>query len=155
MNARFSERHALICHNFDKDQSDTMTNVSSTAWVDMRYWGRITALCFRAAGTGSVQEAGLYVSAASTGTTASLIGSLHGSNAATDLASAAAGTNSERDCRLIILEASYDEIAAALSGGRYVSARLSLATGTDEFYILYILSEPRYGSATGMTSGAG
>jgi hypothetical protein len=135
-----------------------MTNVNSTAWIDMKNWNRITCLVFRNAGSGAIQNAGIYASAASTGTSAQLVGSLTGSTTVTNVwgSTKCKGTNvgsGAQGAGLHIIEASGDEIAAALSGGRYVSARISGAAAADEYLVCYILSEPRYGQ-TGMIQSA-
>lgn len=145
-NRRFSDENTVIIVDFDPNQSDTLTNVSSTRWVNMENYNKITCIAIRTVGAGNVQNAGLYVSAAVTGTSAVLVGSLLGSTKATGCLVAAdpGSAYAENDAGIVVLEATHDEIAAALEGGQFVSARMSLATGTDEFGVIYILSEPRY-----------
>lgn len=145
VNRRFSEQTKVYFRDHDPDASDTLTNVGlSTAWVDMLGWNHITAIIFRTVGTGKVQDAALYVSAAAAGSSAKLIGSKAGStNASGSLVDATAGKTARTGIGMVVLEANWSELGAALKNGRYVSARASLATGTDEMGVIYILSEPR------------
>lgn len=153
-NRRFSDENTVIIVDFDPNQSDTLTNVSSTRWVNMERWNKITCIAIRTVGTGKVQNAGIYVSAAAAGTAASLVGSLIGStNATGSLVGADPATAfGSQDAGIVVLEATHDEIAVALEGGQYVSARMSLATGTDEFGVIYILSEPRFAAGSQMST---
>jgi hypothetical protein len=160
MSQRFSEQNAVILWEFDTSAKGaaTMTNVNSTAWIDMDRWNRITCLIVRNVGTGILQDAGLYVSAASAGTNAVVIGSTTGSTTITHVwgSTKCKGTNlgsGAQGAGLHIIEASHDEIGASLSGGRYVSARISGAAAADEYLVCYILSEPRY-SKSGMIQTA-
>lgn len=154
MGRTWRESNSVLFWDFDTStlaNSRTLTNVTSTAWIDMSRWGRVVFMVVRIAGTGNILNAGIYASAASTGSSAALVGSLFGSTAASGLwmTTVCNGTNllspmvGDPDAGYLILEASYDQVAAALSGGRYVTLRMASAADADEFAICAILTEPR------------
>jgi len=154
MSKRLLEETRIVFRDHDINQSDTLTNVGcSTAWLDMSGYHRCTALLFRTAGTSKVQNAGMYVSAAATGSSASLVGSLTGSTNATGLLVGATMSMSGNAVGIVALDITHDDIAVALPGGRYVCARMALADGTDEFAVIYIFSEPRFAKTTNVTTG--
>lgn len=153
---RFTEEYVFKFRDHDPNASDTLTNVGlSTAWIDMLDYDEVTVVMFRTVGTGKVQNAGLYASAASTGTSAALVGSLHGStNCTGSLVDATAGKTGTSGAGIVVLNATYDDIQKGLAGGRYICARASLATGTDELGVIYIL-RPRERAANKLATDNG
>lgn len=155
INQRLSEGYVVIFHDFDPNASDTLTNVNSTNWIDLKDVESGTVILVRTVGTGAVQDAGLYLSAAATGTSASLIGSLHGSSSATGLLNVANGSIAAPDAGRIVMEFNQSDLAAAsVTDGRYLGVRASLATGTDEFGCIFIL-KMKVGKNGQIASGTG
>lgn len=136
---KLSEQVKIIFHDWDPAVSDTMTNINSTNWIDCKDVLRGRVVAIRTVGTGVVGNFGLYVSAAATGTSAALVGSLTGSKTATGLANAANGSIAAPDIGRVVIDFTGEDLAAALADGRYISARGALNTGTDEFLVMYEL----------------
>jgi hypothetical protein len=146
MTRLFSEETSI---KFRDGDTNTTTNTfvgCSTAWIDMKDWNRITVLIFRTAGTGKIQNAAIHTSAASTGTSSVAVVSGGSTNATGSLVDATAGKTGTSGCGIYVLDATHDDMAAVLEGGRYVCLKMTQAAATDEFGIAYIRSEPRYAS---------
>jgi hypothetical protein len=136
---KLSEQIKIIFHDWDPATSDTMTNINSTNWIDVKNVIRGRVIAIRTVGTGVVGNFGLYISAAATGTSAALVGSLTGSKGASGLANAANGSAAAPDIGRIVIDFTADDLSAALTDGRYICARGALNTGTDEFLVMYEL----------------
>lgn len=142
-----NEEARFFFRDVDPSTKDTRVVAGcSTRFIDMKDFHRVTAIFFRTVGTGSIQQATLYSASAAAGTNITAIKS-SGSTEATGLLNAATPSMSSAysGAGIIVLEATADEIAAADPDGRFISARASFATATDEMGLLIILSEPRYG----------
>jgi hypothetical protein len=124
MNYRFSEDAAITVVDFDPNQSDTLTDGGMTG-VDMEGYHRLTALYFPTVASGTVQDFALYGDDTTTGANATQIVT-NGSKTVTALTG------------YLILETSADEIAAVDDTIKFITARLSLSTGTDEGRLVII-----------------
>jgi len=152
MSNKFTEETKIVFRDFDPAANNTLTAAGITSnWIDMKDYHRITAIAFRTVGTGKVQAAALKVSATANGASAQTVVSAGSTNATGSLVDATAAKTATSGCGIVVLDATADECAAALSGGRYVGLLLSCATATDEFGVIYILSQPRY-AASGLTA---
>lgn len=151
---KLSERIKIIFHDFDPAVSDTMTNVNSTNWIDVKDVLRGRVIAIRTVGTGTFHNAGLYISAAATGTTASLVGSLTGAVGASGLASVANGSIAAPDIGRIVIDFTRDDLALANPDGRYICLRLAANTGTDEMLVMYEL-EMKDGKASTFATASG
>lgn len=136
---KLSEQLTMIFHDWDPAVSDTMTNVNSTNWIDVKDVIRGRVIAIRTVGTGTIHNFGLYVSAAATGTSAALVGSLTGALGFSGLANAANGSIAAPDIGRIVIDFTADDIQRALAGGRYICARGAMNTGTDEGLVIYEL----------------
>jgi hypothetical protein len=143
---KLSEQFPIIFHDFDPAVSDTMTNVNSTNWIDCKDVVRGRVVAIRTVGTGTIGNAGLYVSAAATGTNAALVNSLTGSKAATGLANVANGSIAAPDIGRIVIDFTADDLVRALDGGRYINMRMAANTGTDEMLVMYELDKTNRGA---------
>lgn len=148
---KLSEDAKITFMDYDPDKSDTLTQgvQSNITWIDMEGYHAITAIAFRTVGTGVVQAAALYAASDGTGTGATIIGTALGSTGASGLLGSASSDGASAG--MVVLEATHDEIANALSGATHVQVRLSPATGTDEFGICVIRHRARY-PKTGLTA---
>jgi hypothetical protein len=161
MSKKFSESHQLIWQHIDPSTSETLTqdsDQSMTSCVNISQYNRVTAIAFRIAGSGTIQECAMYAATAVTGTgltqitaTASGSTSCTGVVASDSFGSNATGLLGQRGAGMIVMEATASEIDATLADADFVTVLASFATGTDELGVLYILSEPRYGES-GLTS---
>lgn len=134
-----SEDLKIIFHDWDPAVSDTMTNINSTNWIDVKDVIRGRVIAIRSVGTGIIGNFGLYVSAAATGTSAALVNSLTGSKQASGLGNAANGSIAAPDIGRIVVDFTADDIQRALAGGRFIGARGAMNTGTDEMIVMYEL----------------
>lgn len=138
---KLSEQIVMIFHDWDPAVSDTMTNVNSTNWIDCKDVIRGRVVAIRTVGTGTIHNFGLYVSAAATGTSAALVGSLTGALGFSGLANAANGSIAAPDIGRIVIDFTADDLTKALEGGRYICARGAMNTGTDEGLVIYELEK--------------
>lgn len=124
---KLGSRRALRVYDFDPDA----TSVTAIAWVDMADFGLFSATFVRTIGT-SALTFDIAVSASSDGSSA--------------VAVVAHAVGSEPDAVIdqIHLEISAEQLAPLLAAGRYVSARISVATGTDEGVVVYERADPRF-----------
>ena len=120
-------RRALRVYDFDPDA----TSVTAIAWVDMRDFGLFSATFVRTIGTAAVTF-DIAVSASSDGSSPVVV--------------KAHAVGSEPDALMdqIHLEISAEQLAPLLADARYVSARISVATGTDEGVVVYERADPRF-----------
>ena len=103
------------------------TTVTEIAWVDMRDFSNFAASFARTIGTGAI--------------TFDIIANDQSDGSGTDTVIKAHAVASEPDALMdqIWLECTADEIGAGGTGAaRYVTARVSTATGTDEGVVTYI-----------------
>lgn len=116
--------------SYDFDPNDTA--VTEIAWVDMRDSSGIMIQFIRTIGTGAV--------------TFDLLANTESDGSGTDTVIKTHAVDSEPNAvgDYIFLEATADEIGAGGTGAaRYVTARVSVATGTDEGVVSYIRTAGR------------
>lgn len=152
-----SERiRVLFAHNTSVKQSTTATtSLNSTAWVDMHGWQRALVIVFRtAAGTGNITaNTGVYASAAATGTSAAAVATLGFTTAMTGGLTSARGTILKPNVGRAIFDISHDQIAGAVTGGRYIAAKVRKKTRANRVSAIYILMDPKLVKASNMTTG--
>jgi hypothetical protein len=122
MKARLSEKNALTSYDFDPDAT-TATNV---AFVDMRDFSGLLVQVFRTIGT-SVMTLKVVGSAAS-----------DGSNPIDIKTKTFTAGQPDAVGDYVSLDVTDNEILAASETIRYVSAVVSVATGTDEAVVIYL-----------------
>lgn len=156
MSHRSSEYVKVIWQDFDASTKDTLvlgTRVSGS-FIDVSGYNRAMCIAVRTVGTGSVQDAALFVATATAGTGATKITSTAtGSTEATGSLVAAAGTIGAAGAGMVVMEVDASDLDSTLANGRYLGAKLSLATATDEFALCWILTEPRYAEASLTATG--
>jgi len=156
LNQKGSERiRVIFAGGGGSKQSTTATTaINSTAWVDMKDWNRCLVVAFRVTGTGNITaNTGVYVSAASTGTTPSAITTLGATGAMTGVITAARGTILKPNCGCAVFDVSQDAIANTLAGGRYISLRYRKKTRANRIAAVYILMDPKLAKASNMLTG--
>lgn len=116
------------------------TTETDIAWVDMRDYGTFMAGFFRTIGTGAATLKILANSAS------------NGSGTDVEIKSKTL-TSAEPDAvgDTTWIECTAEEIAGAGANLRYVTASVSVATGTDEAVITYVRGQPRF-SRDGLTA---
>lgn len=127
-------RLAMRMYDFDPDGTDPV----DVAWVDMQNFRHFAVGLFRSVGTGSVAAFKILANTAADGSGTDVEIKAHAIGSAPD----AVGDQ-------IWLECSAEEIAqeaadAGITGARYVSAQVDLATGTDECVVLYVRGNARF-----------
>ncbi len=144
----FGEQNRVIFRDFDPNTATPTFFGHTNAWIDMKNYHRITCIAVRTVGTGSIVAASIHASAAVAGTSSSAVTTATTASV-TGLLSDAVATNTSGSpgAGMFVLEATADEIAATVSGGRYVATNIKQTTATDEFGLIWILSEPRYSEA--------
>jgi hypothetical protein len=148
MARRFTEDVKFVIRDADASTKDTLIQGNvSTAWIDMKGFDFLTAIIFRTVGTGSVQDANISVSAASTGTSAAVVTSSGSTECTGSLLDATPGKTGTAGAGIIILEATFDEMIGALATAQFAAVKISVATATDEFGIIYMRSRAREGTA--------
>lgn len=119
---------ALRLYKFDPDA----TSVTAVAWVDMRDYENFMASICRTIGTDDVTF-DIAASASSDGSSPVVV-KAH-----------AVGDQPDAEDDQLHLEISAEQLAALSTANlRYVSARISVATNTDEMAVTYIRAHPRY-----------
>jgi hypothetical protein len=161
VSAKLSETTQVIFYGFDPSTKDTLVYDTDTAanlnWINVENWHRVMVIVFRTTGTGSVQQCQLMAASDVNGTGAVGISS-SGSTEATILVNAAAGSNDntgERGAGMIVFDLNTADLEDTLADAKYIQIRMSLATGTDDFGVAFILSEPRYAKGTFTSTGSG
>lgn len=133
-NALLTEQAAITAYDFDPGTTDT----TDVAWVDMRDYDRLTVMFFRTVGTSDL--------------TFSILGNSQSNGGGTDVTIKTKTLTSVQPNAVgdyTFLEVSADEIVAASeSGARYLSANLSVATGTDEAVVVYVRHGAKYPQAS-------
>ena len=97
-----------------------------------------------------MDEAALYAATTVAGAGSTQITTLGSSVACCGLINVGVGCNDgtgNAGVGMIVLETHSNEISATLADAKYVQAKISGSTGTDEFGLCWILSHPRYGQA--------
>lgn len=157
LNSKGSERlRVIFAHNTSVKQSTTATtSLNSTAWVDMQGWNRALVIVFRtAAGTGNITaNTGVYASAAATGTSAAAVSTLGLTTAMTGGLTSARGTILKPGVGRAIFDVSHAAVTAAVTGGRYIAAKVRKKTRANRVSAIYILMDPKMGKASNMTTG--
>ena len=123
---KLNTEHSTRMYDFDPDA----TTATEIAWVDMRDFDGFRAAFFRTVGTSNVTFKIMANTASD------------GSGTDVDIITHAVGSQPDAVADQIWLETDAAEIAqkasaAGVSGVRYVTAVVSVATGTDEGVILY------------------
>lgn len=118
---------AVTHYDFDPDT----TSATDIAWVDMRNFGHFMCSFFRTVGTANATFKILANSASD------------GSGQDVEVKVHALGAQPNAVGDYVFLECTAAEIAALGANLRYVSANVSVATGTDEGVVTYIRSLPR------------
>ena len=161
MNSQLSERMAVYFMDFDPSTSDTLKYNTDTAananWINIENWHRVMCIVFRTVGTGIIQAGELRIASDVNGTGATAIASV-GSTSCGGLLNAAQPSNDntgERGAGMVVFEFDTKDVEKTLADGKYLQVALSCATGTDEFGICWILSDPRYAKADYTSDGVG
>ena len=118
----------VAMYDFDPDET-THTDVN---WSDMRDFGAEMTMLF-SIGTGEVAAFSILANAAS-----------DGSGTDATVKTAALTSNPDAVGDYTFLEALASEIVNLATDLRYVSGNISLATGTDECVVTYVLGLPRF-----------
>lgn len=125
-------RNAIRLYDFDPDA----TSVTEIAWVDMRDFERFMCTFFRTIGTAAVTFKIMANSDSA------------GGNTDVDIVAHAVGDEPNAVADQIHLECSAEQLGslstAATGELRYVTAVVSVATGTDEGAILYLRERARF-----------
>ena len=117
---------------YDHDPAGGATTVLAVAWVDMKDFGEFMATIFRTVGT-SATTFDIGASASADGSSAVAV------------VAHAVGDEPNAVGDQLHLEISAEQLAGMSTAGlRYVSARISCATGTDEFVVSYRRAKPRF-----------
>ena len=116
-------------YDFDPDET-THTDVN---WSDTRDFGAVLMMLFHSVGTGTVAAFSIL------GNTAS-----DGSDTDATIKTHALASNPDAVGDYIFLEALASELPPLGTAIRYVSANISLATGTDECVVAYVFGKPRF-----------
>jgi hypothetical protein len=116
--------------DFDPDVTTVVAAIKSTAWYDMRDFGSVMAKMMRTVGT-SATTFDIAVSAASTG------------SAPVAVVTHAVGSEPDALEDQIFLECTAEQCLEVLANGRYVAARISFATGTDEGVVAYVFGDAK------------
>ena len=155
---RTSENCKLIWQDIDLSTKSTFVystrNVSN--WINIEAYHNVMAVIFRTVGTGNLKGARIRVATSVTGTGAATLVSLSGSTKATGLINVAAGSNDGTGIRgigMAVLEATSSNIRDTVAEGNYVQVQVNATTATDEFGVLWILSDPRFGKADLTSTG--
>ncbi len=128
---KLASKRALRAYFVDPDA----TSVDETAWVDMTNYELFSATFVRTAGTAAVTFD--IVASASSDGSSPIVVKAH-----------AVGSEPNTINDQIHLEISAEQIAALSTADlRYVSARASVATGTDEYVVIYERANPRSAKA--------
>lgn len=146
----------IFSHNTSVKQSTTATtSLNSTAWVDMQGWNKALVIVFRtAAGSGNITaNTGVYASAAATGTSAAAVATLGLTTAMTGGLTSARGTIISPNVGRVIFDVSHDQVASAVTGGRYIAAKVRKKTRANRVSAIYILFDPKLVKADNMTRG--
>lgn len=144
MSSRFTEMTKIVFRDWDASTNDTLLQGNvSTAWIDMKGWDELTVIIFRTAGTSSVQDSNISVSASSTGTSAAVVTSSGSTECTGSLIDATPGKTNTTGCGIIVLNATHDDMVKALAGYRYAACKASITTATDEFGMIYIRTRAR------------
>lgn len=132
---KMQQNLAVTSYDFDPGA----TTETEIAWVDMRDFEGILCQFFRTIGTGAV--------------TFTIVANSESDGSGTDVEIKSHAVASEPDAvgDYIFLEASAQEIGAAGTDLRYVTAVVSVATGTDEGVVTYIRKAGRH-AYDGLTS---
>lgn len=126
-NQKFLSRNIVTQYDFDPDA----TSATDVAWVDMRDAGVFTVGFFRTVGTSNLTFH-ILANSASDGS---------GSDVTVKTYS---GEEPNAVGDYCFLECTAQELAALGTDLRYVSANLTVATGTDEAVVTYIRSDLRF-----------
>lgn len=156
LNQKGSERiRVIFAGGGGSKQSTTATTaINSTAWVDMKDWNRCLVCAFRITGTGNITaNTGVYVSAASTGTSPSAVTTLGATGAMTGVITAARGTILKPNVGLAVFDISQDDITRTLVTGRYISLRYRKKTRANRIGCVYILMDPKLAKSANMLTG--
>jgi len=129
-------KSTLAVTHYDHDPD--ATSATDVAWVDMRDYGNVMMTFFRTVGTSAL--------------TFKIIANSESDGSGTDV-TVVEYSGSEPDAvgDYVSLECSAQNLAALGTDLRYVSANLTLATGTDEGVVTYIRAHPRF-AESGLTS---
>lgn len=120
---KFMSRNALRLYDFDPGA----TTETEIAWVDMRDYEGFIATFFRTIGTGAVTFKIMANTASD------------GSGTDADISTHAVGSEPDAVGDQIHLEISSEMLATSSTAGlRYVTAVVSVATGTDEGVVSYV-----------------
>lgn len=156
-NVKGSERlRVIFAMNTSAKQSTTATtSLNSTTWVDMQNWQRCICILFRvAAGSGNITaNTGVYVSAAATGTSSVAVTTLGLTTAMTGGFTSARGTILNPGVGRAIFDVTHEQIAGALTGGRYIACKVRKKTKANKVGCVYILMDPKTAKASNMTTG--
>lgn len=123
----FRSENTVKMYDFDPNAT-TVTNI---AWVPLANFKRLTAGFFRTIGTSNVT----FDIAAATDSSGS---------GAVAIVTHAVASQPDAVGDQIFLECTADQAHEVLATATHVSARVSVATNTDEGVVLYIRSEPRF-----------
>jgi hypothetical protein len=152
-----SEEIQLIWQDLDVSTKDTMVYGTATAasWINVSRFHRYMVVIFRTVGTGGVDGAQLRCASTVTGTGAATVASRN-STECTGLIAVSDGSNSsgalgERGVGQIVFEGQTKDLDSTLADADFLNVRVSADTATDEWGILWILSNPRY-PTSGLTS---
>ena len=129
----FLANNLITMYDFDPDSADAQ----DVAWVDMRDYREFTLVFFRTVGTSALDTFNIIANADSAGGGSDVIIKTYSGDAPN-----AAGDTAYLSCTA-------EEIADLGRQNsldlRYVSASLEFATNTDEAFVTYIRSQPRFG----------
>jgi hypothetical protein len=116
--------------DFDPDVTTVAAAIKASTWYDMRDYGSVMAKFMRTIGT-SAFTFDIAVSAAASGSN--------------PVAVKAHAVGSEPDAveDQIFIEVTAEQCLEVLANGRYVAARASFATGTDEGVVAYVFGNPK------------
>jgi len=121
-------QNAITFYDFDPNA----TTATDVAWVDMRDYSGLTIGYYKTVGTGALTSLIVQASAAS-----------NGSSPAT-VATKTIASDPDAVGDYVFFEIDEDDIAQALDGGRYVTATIALASGTDEALVTYIRTGAKF-----------
>lgn len=114
---------AVTHYDFDPDGTDPV----DIAWVDMKEHSNFMCSFFRTVGTSNVDTFRIIANSASDGSGSDVVIVTH-----------AVGSQPNAVGDYIFLECTAEQVGAAGTDLRYVSAQVEFATGTDEGVVTYI-----------------
>jgi hypothetical protein len=161
-----SEECQIFWQNIDCTTKDTMVYGTSTSgyhkmFVSVEKFHRWMCIIFRAIGTGGVDGARIMVASTANGTGATSLTSRNSTECTGLLTASTASYTGGGDnptshgVGQIVFEGLTKDLDSTLADGAFLAAQVAADTATDEFGVLWILSDPRYPQASLTTTGNG